>query len=106
MHRRRDIRKLSISSVVRYSPLDLPTGIPVLDAMFEPRHDPFRRLPVRELPRKLRLAMRVAGCATQKEMNARLKAVNPGTGYEASRASQWAQGRSTTRNQAVYDERR
>src|SRR3546814_9019074 len=83
--RRRDIRKLSISSVVRYSPLDLPTGIPVLDAMFEPRHDPFRRLPVRELPRKLRLAMRVAGCATQKEMHARLKAVNPGTGYEPSR---------------------
>src|SRR3546814_9532131 len=37
MHRRRDIRKLSISSVVRYSPLDLPTGIPVLDARSEER---------------------------------------------------------------------
>src|SRR3546814_16103319 len=48
--------------------------------------------------------MRVAGCATQKEMHARLKAVNPGTGYEPSRAYKWAQGRSTPRDPSVYDD--
>lgn len=72
--------------------------------MFEPTTDSFPRLSVCELPRKLRLAMRVVGCATQKEMHARLKTLNPNTGYEPSRAYKWAQGRSTPRDPSVYDD--
>ncbi len=57
-----------------------------------------------DFSRKLRLAMRVAGCTTQKEMHARIKQLNPETGYEPSRAYKWAQGRSVPRDPSVYDD--
>lgn len=66
--------------------------------------DPLPGTSARDFPRKLRLAMRVAGCATQKDMHARLMAVNPNTAYEPSRAYKWTQGRSTPRDLSVYDD--
>jgi len=58
----------------------------------------------RDFPRKLRLAMRVAGCVTQKDMRARIKLLNPETQYEPMRAYKWAQGRSAPRDPSIYDD--
>ncbi|MDF1794851.1 MAG: hypothetical protein P1U88_23290 [Thalassobaculaceae bacterium] len=57
-----------------------------------------------DFSRKLRLAMRVARCVTQKEMHARIKLLNPETRYEPTRAYKWAQGRSMPRDPSVYDD--
>lgn len=53
---------------------------------------------------KLRIILRVTGCETQKEFYAKLKAVNPETGYDPVRAYKWVQGRSSPRNHSVYDD--
>ncbi|WP_028467271.1 hypothetical protein [Nisaea denitrificans] len=53
---------------------------------------------------KLRLILRVTGCETQKEFYAKLKSVNPDTGYDPVRAYKWVQGRSSPRNRSVYED--
>lgn len=53
---------------------------------------------------KLRLILRVTGCETQKEFYAKLKSVNPETGYDPVRAYKWVQGRSSPRNHSVYED--
>jgi len=53
---------------------------------------------------KLRLIMRATGCETQKALYSRLKLLNPETGYDPVRAYKWTQGRSSPRNQGVYED--
>ncbi|WP_323797311.1 hypothetical protein [Nisaea sp.] len=53
---------------------------------------------------KLRLILLVTGCETQKEFYAKLKSVNPETGYDPVRAYKWVQGRSSPRNHSVYED--
>ncbi len=53
---------------------------------------------------KLRLILLVTGCETQKEFYAKLKSVNPETGYDPIRAYKWVQGRSSPRNHSVYQD--
>ncbi|MBU2092252.1 MAG: hypothetical protein KKB63_16985 [Alphaproteobacteria bacterium] len=53
---------------------------------------------------KLRLVQIVTGCATQKEMYARFKALNPQTGYDPQRAYKWLQGRSSPRDAGIYED--
>ena len=57
-----------------------------------------------DFPQKLRLVQIVTGCATQKEMYARFKALNPQTGYDPQRAYKWLQGRSTPRDASVFED--
>lgn len=57
-----------------------------------------------DFPQKLRLVQIVTGCATQKEMYARFKALNPRTGYDPQRAYKWLQGRSTPRDLSVFED--
>lgn len=57
-----------------------------------------------DFPQKLRLIQIVTGCATQKEMHARFKALNPQTGYDPQRAYKWLQGRSSPRDMSVFED--
>ncbi|EKE78909.1 hypothetical protein [Oceanibaculum indicum] len=57
-----------------------------------------------DFPQKLRLIQIVTGCATQKEMYARFKALNPHTGYDPQRAYKWLQGRSSPRDMSVFED--
>lgn len=56
------------------------------------------------LAEKLRMILRVTGCGSQKELYAKLKNINPRTGYDPERAYKWFQGRATPRNHSVYDD--
>ena len=57
-----------------------------------------------DFPKKLGLVMRITGCATQKELAARLNRLNPDTGYEPKRAYKWAQGRAVPRDLSIFDD--
>jgi hypothetical protein len=57
-----------------------------------------------DFPQKLRLIQIIIGCATQKEMYARFKALNPQTGYDPQRAYKWLQGRSSPRDASVFED--
>lgn len=58
----------------------------------------------RDVDLKLRLIMRTLGAATQKEMLALLKQVNPATGFNLDRAYKWIAGRAAPRDLSIYDD--
>jgi hypothetical protein len=46
----------------------------------------------------------VLGCASQKELCQRFRAVNPATGFDVERSHKWMQGRATPRDARIYDD--
>lgn len=53
---------------------------------------------------KLVLLMRALGVVTHKQLYARLKKINPGTGYRPELAYKWASGIASPRDPSVYDD--
>ena len=53
---------------------------------------------------KLLLLMRALGVVTHKQLYARLKEINPGTGYRPELAYKWANGTASPRDPSVYND--
>jgi hypothetical protein len=56
------------------------------------------------LAAKLRITAELLGCASQKELCQRFRAVNPTTGFDVERSHKWMQGRAMPRDPRVYDD--
>jgi hypothetical protein len=56
------------------------------------------------LAAKLRMTAELLGCASQKELCQRFRAVNPATGFDVERSHKWMQGRAMPRDPRVYDD--
>lgn len=54
--------------------------------------------------KKLLLTMQVAGTVTQKQLHARLIAVNPNTCFRPERAYKWIKGRASPRDPSIFDD--
>lgn len=59
---------------------------------------------VRDFGAKLRITAAAFGCASQKELCARFRAVNPGTTFELGRSYKWIQGRALPRSSRLYED--
>ncbi len=57
---------------------------------------------VRDFARKLRITAALLGCASQKDLCARFRTVNPRTAFALDRSYKWMQGRALPRTAAVY----
>ena len=57
-----------------------------------------------EFAKKLRIAARALGCATQKELCARFLACNPETQFRLANSYKWSQGHPQPRSGAVFDD--
>jgi hypothetical protein len=63
-----------------------------------------RAVPVRDLAAKLRITAALLGCASQKDLCARFREVNPGTTFDLDRSYKWMQGRAQPRSARVYED--
>ena len=59
---------------------------------------------VRDFGAKLRITAAVLGCASQKDLCARFREVNPGTTFELDRSYKWMQGRALPRSARLYED--
>jgi hypothetical protein len=59
---------------------------------------------VRELAAKLRITAALLGCASQKDLCARFRAVNPQTTFDLERSYKWMQGRAQPRSARLYED--
>jgi hypothetical protein len=59
---------------------------------------------VRDFGAKLRITAAALGCASQKDLCARFRAVNPSTEFELDRSYKWMQGRAQPRSARVYED--
>ena len=59
---------------------------------------------VRDLAAKLRVTAAVLGCASQKDLCARFRDINPGTTFDLDRSYKWMQGRAQPRSARVYQD--
>jgi len=59
---------------------------------------------VRDFGAKLRITAAALGCASQKDLCARFREVNPGTTFDLERSYKWMQGRAQPRSVRVYEE--
>ena len=57
-----------------------------------------------DFARKLALVADTLGCRTQKELLARLLAVNPQTSFDPTRAYKWRQGLAAPRDAGIYQD--
>lgn len=58
----------------------------------------------REIASKLRLTATLLGCASQKELCAAFRRVNPQTGFDLERSYKWVQGRTLPRSPRIYED--
>ena len=65
---------------------------------------PTRSATVREFAAKLRITAAVLGCASQKDLCAQFRRVNPGTTFDLERSYKWMQGRALPRSAKLYDD--
>jgi len=59
---------------------------------------------VRDLPEKLRLTAALLGCASQKDLCAAFRRVNPHSDFDLERSYKWMQGRAAPRSARVYED--
>ena len=59
---------------------------------------------VRDFGAKLRITAAALGCASQKDLCARFREVNPGTTFDLERSYKWMQGRAQPRSARVYED--
>jgi hypothetical protein len=59
---------------------------------------------VRDFGAKLRITAAALGCASQKDLCARFREVNPGTTFELDRSHKWMQGRALPRSVRLYED--
>jgi hypothetical protein len=59
---------------------------------------------VRDFGAKLRITAAALGCAAQKDLCARFRAVNPGTTFELERSYKWMQARALPRSVRLYED--
>ena len=59
---------------------------------------------VRDFGVKLRITAAVLGCASQKDLCARFREVNPRTAFELDRSYKWMQGRALPRSIGLYED--
>ena len=59
---------------------------------------------VRDFGAKLRITAAVLGCASQKDLCARFREVNPRTAFELDRSYKWMQGRALPRSIGLYED--
>ena len=60
-------------------------------------------VPVRDLAAKLRITAALLGCASQKDLCARFRRLNPAT-FDLDRSYKWMQGRAQPRSARVYED--
>jgi hypothetical protein len=59
---------------------------------------------VRDFGAKLRITAAALGCASQKDLCARFREMNPGTTFELDRSYKWMQGRALPRSVGLYED--
>jgi hypothetical protein len=59
---------------------------------------------VRDFGAKLRITAAALGCASQKDLCARFREVNPATDFELGRSYKWVQGRALPRSLRLYED--
>jgi hypothetical protein len=59
---------------------------------------------VRDLPEKLRVTAALLGCASQKDLCAAFRRVNPNSDFDLERSYKWMQGRAAPRSARVYQD--
>lgn len=59
---------------------------------------------VRDLPEKLRATAALLGCASQKDLCAAFRRVNPNSDFDLERSYKWMQGRAVPRSARVYED--
>jgi hypothetical protein len=82
-------------------PWNIPGG---RDALARIGHPSVGRDMVRDFGAKLRITAAVLGCASQKDLCARFREVNPGTIFELDRSYKWMQGRAVPRSAKLFED--
>jgi hypothetical protein len=59
---------------------------------------------IRDFGARLRITAAALGCASQKDLCARFREVNPGTIFELDRSYKWMQGRALPRSARLYED--